>query len=40
MTVADVPGRFGAYGGRYVPEVLIAALEELEDAYPKIAGGS
>src|SRR5688572_20476335 len=26
-------GRFGAYGGRYVPETLMAALEELEDAY-------
>jgi tryptophan synthase beta chain len=25
--------RFGAYGGRYVPETLIAALDELEDAY-------
>src|SRR5271170_6534526 len=28
-----VPGRFGAYGGRYVPETLMAALEELEVAY-------
>ena len=27
------PGRFGAYGGRYVPETLMAALEELEAAY-------
>ncbi len=27
------PGRFGAYGGRYVPETLMAALEELESAY-------
>ena len=26
-------GRFGAYGGRYVPETLMAALEELEAAY-------
>jgi tryptophan synthase beta chain len=26
-------GRFGAYGGRYVPETLMAALEELEVAY-------
>ncbi len=25
--------RFGRYGGRYVPETLVAALEELEDAY-------
>jgi len=30
-----VPGRFGAYGGRYVPETLMAALEELERAYDK-----
>ena len=29
----QVPGRFGAYGGRYVPETLMAALEELEAAY-------
>jgi tryptophan synthase beta chain len=28
-------GRFGAYGGRYVPETLMAALEELELAYAK-----
>ncbi len=28
-----IPGRFGAYGGRYVPETLVAALEELESAY-------
>jgi tryptophan synthase beta chain len=26
-------GRFGAYGGRYVPETLMAALEELQRAY-------
>jgi tryptophan synthase beta chain len=30
-----IPGRFGAYGGRYVPETLMAALEELERAYEK-----
>ncbi|MGB8262223.1 MAG: tryptophan synthase subunit beta [Terracidiphilus sp.] len=27
------PGRFGAYGGRYVPETLMAALLELEHEY-------
>ena len=27
------PGRFGAYGGRYVPETLMAALVELEHEY-------
>jgi tryptophan synthase beta chain len=31
----EVAGRFGAYGGRYVPETLIAALEELEREYEK-----
>jgi tryptophan synthase beta chain len=31
--VAAVKGRFGVYGGRYVPETLMAALEELEHAY-------
>ncbi len=25
--------RFGAFGGRYVPETLIPALDELEVAY-------
>ncbi|HEY0796477.1 MAG TPA: tryptophan synthase subunit beta [Acidisarcina sp.] len=33
MGTKAVPGRFGAYGGRYVPETLMAALEELELAY-------
>ena len=28
-----LPQRFGPYGGRYVPETLVSALEELEDAY-------
>jgi tryptophan synthase beta chain len=29
----DARGRFGAFGGRYVPETLMAPLEELEKAY-------
>lgn len=29
----DLRGRFGPYGGRYVPETLIPALDELETAY-------
>ncbi len=33
-TVAQsIAGRFGSYGGRYVPETLVAALDELERAY-------
>ncbi len=31
--VSTTPGRFGPYGGRYVPETLMAPLEELERAY-------
>ncbi|MFB3830210.1 MAG: pyridoxal-phosphate dependent enzyme, partial [Bryobacteraceae bacterium] len=31
--VPDSGGHFGPYGGRYVPEVLMAPLEELEAAY-------
>ena len=33
MSVPDQGGHFGPYGGRYVPEVLMAPIEELEAAY-------
>ncbi len=33
--VKEQAGRFGPYGGRYVPETLMAALEELEQEYQK-----
>jgi tryptophan synthase beta chain len=33
QTMPDARGRFGPYGGRYVPETLMAPLEELERAY-------
>ncbi|QDZ40314.1 tryptophan synthase subunit beta [Euhalothece natronophila Z-M001] len=45
MTVSSVPfqsqypdakGRFGEFGGKYVPETLICALSELESAYQEI----
>src|SRR4051812_41138354 len=32
---ANSAGRFGVYGGRYVPETLMAALDELEREYEK-----
>ncbi len=32
----DATGHFGEFGGRYVPEILMPALLELEDAYLKI----
>jgi tryptophan synthase beta chain len=34
----DAGGHFGPYGGRYVPEVLMAPLEELELAYLEARG--
>lgn len=33
--MSDKKGYFGEYGGRFVPETLIPALEELESAYEK-----
>ena len=33
---ADARGRFGEYGGRYVPETLIAALDELLEVVPRV----
>ena len=32
-SVVDARGRFGEWGGRYVPEALIAALDELEGSW-------
>src|SRR6202790_1665995 len=34
-TLVIQPGRFGPWGGRYVPETLMAALEELEREYER-----
>ncbi len=28
-----IAGRFGQYGGRYAPEILIAPLQELAESY-------
>src|SRR3989442_15575929 len=36
-TVTAGPGRFGPYGGRYVPETLMAALDELARVYDAAA---
>src|SRR5438477_7162284 len=33
LTLVPQPGRFGPWGGRYVPETLMAALDELEREY-------
>jgi len=37
MTTTSVPGRFGVYGGRFVPETLVPALDELEQAWSTVA---
>ncbi len=34
----DSAGRFGEYGGRYVPETLVAALDQLAAAYKRAKG--
>ena len=31
-------GHFGVFGGRFVPETLMPALEELEGAYGQLRG--
>ncbi|MCL4424098.1 MAG: tryptophan synthase subunit beta [Firmicutes bacterium] len=36
MTEPDGRGRFGPYGGRYVPETVIPALDELEETYQSV----
>jgi tryptophan synthase beta chain len=39
LTIApSTTGRYGAFGGRYVPETLIPALDELERAYDEARG--
>ena len=35
-TLPDARGRFGTYGGRFVPEVLIPALDELAEAWSSL----
>ena len=37
-TLPDKRGRFGQFGGRFVPETLMSALEELEAAYEAASG--
>lgn len=34
-TVPDALGRFGQFGGKYVPETLMPALAELETAFAR-----
>ena len=36
-SVPDEAGRFGVYGGKYVSETLMSALEELETLYRKLS---
>jgi tryptophan synthase beta chain len=37
-TVPDAFGRFGRYGGKFVAETLMSALDELEQLYRRLAG--
>src|SRR4051812_36881751 len=38
--VPDSAGRFGEFGGRYVPETLTRALDELGEQYEQASGDS
>ncbi|MEP6695688.1 MAG: tryptophan synthase subunit beta [Pseudonocardiales bacterium] len=38
MSLPDAAGHYGEYGGRYVPEALVAALDELVAAYDEARG--
>jgi tryptophan synthase beta chain len=40
QAIPDSRGRFGPYGGRYVPETLVAPLEELEHVYAEARADS
>ncbi|RJO64684.1 MAG: tryptophan synthase subunit beta [Candidatus Omnitrophota bacterium] len=40
MRIPDKKGYFGDFGGRFVPETLMAALNELEEAYVRAKGDS
>ena len=37
VTLPDERGRYGEFGGRYVPETLMAAVGELEAAYARLS---
>jgi len=36
LKMPDVFGKYGSYGGKFVPETLIAALDELGSTYQSI----
>ncbi|MEM2549952.1 MAG: tryptophan synthase subunit beta, partial [Nitrososphaerota archaeon] len=40
FSLPDPNGKFGVFGGKYVPETLMAALEELENTYLKLKNDS
>ena len=35
VAMPDLRGHFGKFGGRFVPEALMAALDELDEAFRK-----
>ena len=38
MTITTETGRYGRFGGRYVPEVLVPALTRLEETARLLLG--
>ena len=39
-SLPDQRGRFGMFGGKFVPETLMAALDELESAYEQASASA
>ena len=37
LTTPDQLGNFGPYGGRFVSETLMAALDELDEMYERLS---
>ena len=35
-----IEGKYGTYGGKYIPETLVPAINELENAYEKMRNDS
>lgn len=40
LSLNPIDGKYGRYGGRFVPETLMAAIKELEEAYEQLKNDS
>jgi len=40
MSTYPLDGKYGKYGGRFVPETLMSAIKELEEIYERLKNDS